>query len=85
MAEPEILRLPPIPVFGQLDENGMYHTFETPEYNLFVEAVGTDGQVHMSYARISTNDHDDPQILEKMLEMLDRVLENRMRDLGVWE
>lgn len=83
---PEIKRIDAIPVFGDFDEDGNWIKYGyPPQYNLIAEAVGADGQVHVAQARISFQSFTNGEIRHQFWLMLERVLENRMKDMGVWE
>lgn len=83
MAVPEIKHVDPVPASGEYDIDGVWQAYEVPQYDLFAEALGTDGQIHMVHVRASFEAVD--QLLDKMHEMIEHILKNRMKGLGVWE
>lgn len=85
VAVPEIKRMDAIPVFGDYDEDGNWVKYEYPQYNLIVEAVGTGGMVHAVQSRISFDSFTKGEVRHQFWLMLERVLENRMKDMGVWD
>lgn len=81
----DIKRIDAIPIYGEFDEDGIWQVYENPQYSLIAEAVGTDGQVHAVQSRISFDSFTNGEIRHQFWLMLEQVLENRMKDMGVWD
>ena len=81
-------RFPPVPEEIEIYEETMGQTFKPGGWRdlLAVEAWGSDKKIHRQEARTRTGlILEDPRHSETLYRMLEKELELRMREAGVWE
>lgn len=82
---PEIKRFGAIPVYGDFDEDGTYHAYDRPQWNLFVEALGSDGMIHSAQCRSGPDPKDYPELEQNTWMLLESALMRQMKGADVWD